>query len=128
MLPSLVRKTLLLKFISFLTFSKSWSVTEWLDDFWKASALYFAKLEPCETLYSEEEYAARRFKLNTMVHKLEILFNEPQRSPERTVVRANKISKNNKRAVKEEIYLMPRTKGKSIIWALHRMKDALQKS
>lgn len=63
-----------------------------------------------------------------MVHKLEILFNEPQRSPERTVVRANKISKNNKRAVKEEIHLMPRTKGKSIIWALHRMKDALQKS
>lgn len=86
---SLVRKTLLLKFISFLTFSKSWSVTEWLDDFWKASALYFAKLEPWEAL-PEEEYAARRFKLNTMVHKLEILFNEPQISPERTVVRANK--------------------------------------
>ena len=103
MLPSLVRKTLLFKSISFLTFSKSWSVTEWLDNFWKASALYFAKLEPCEKLYSEEEYAARMFKLNTMVHKLEILFNEPQRSPERTVIRANKIPKNNKRAVRKRL-------------------------
>lgn len=74
-----------------------------MDDFRKASALYFAKLEPCEKIYSEEEYAARRFEFNTMVHKLEILFNEPQQSLERTVIRANKISKSNKRAVRKRL-------------------------